>query len=210
MNLRFRVSLFLTFAAVAPAVAVDVQPSDIFTATTRIDTRDWSTESIAVLNPWNFAAGEDELWVAEQRGALWHVNTVTGAKTLLVEVPSPAFKYGLGRITRVGDELVVPMDLVSGNADFSHTAIQIETGERRGFKADDPVGDLIGLPNGNLLGLGTGSVLIILNPDGETLVKTEAPVFWRARGAVTRPASGRSDNRACRSQRPEWFPARGG
>jgi hypothetical protein len=178
MTQRFCVSVYaVLLAAVSSAFAADVQPTDVFTATTRIDTRDWSTEPIALLFPRNFLVGEDELWVAEQRGVLWHVETLTGAKTLVVEEPSPALKNGLGSIVRVGDELVVPVDLVSGNAEFSHTAIHLETGERRGFKSSELTSNLIGLSNGNLLGIGQGSALVIFNVQGETLVKTEAPVF---------------------------------
>lgn len=180
MTQRFCVSLCAALmVALSSASAADVQPSDIFTAATRIDTRDWSTEPLALLTPEGVLAGDNELWVSEFDGDIWHIDTLTGAKTIVGNTETPGTIFaGRHIIARLGDhEIVVPFGEL-GVSEFSHVVFNLETGERRGFKNPDASDDdLIGLPTGNLLGTAFNGALVIFNGQGETLVKTEAPVF---------------------------------
>jgi hypothetical protein len=50
---------FILFGTV---LAVDVNQTDVFTATTRIDTRDWFAEPLALFFPGAVLPGENELW----------------------------------------------------------------------------------------------------------------------------------------------------
>ena len=165
--------LSLSFVILAGPMAsgADVQPTDIFTATTRIDTRDWTTEPLALFAPEGVLAGDNELWVSEFDGDIWHIDTLTGAKTIVGNTETPGTIFG-GRhiIARLGDhEIVVPCG-ESGVSEFSHVVFNLETGERRAFKNSDIGADLIGLPNGNLLGIGSGG-LVIIDGQGQTLVQ---------------------------------------